>query len=87
MIGLNAQNESHDVEEVDEVDAEHGVGAGDVVDEAEADDAAGGRGEVALAGGGCGDSMGLVVEGMACDGVQQEGLVVQTCGPYRHNVV
>lgn len=85
MIGLNAQNESHDVEVVDEEDAEHGVEAEDVVGEAEADDAADERDVVALAGGGCEDSMDLLMEEMACVGVQQEGPVVRTCGPYRHN--
>ena len=82
MIGLNAQGESHGVEVVDGEGAGHGVEAGDVVGEAEADGAAGGRDEVAPAGGGCGDSKDPIMEETACVG---EGLVVQTCGPYHHN--
>ena len=81
---MSAQGESHGAEVVDGEGAEHGVEAGGVVGEAEADGAAGGRGEVVPAGGGYGDSMDPIMEEMACVG---EGLVVQTCGPYRHNAV
>lgn len=86
MIGLNAQSESHDEEVEDEEGVEHGEVAEGVVGEVGAG-AAGGQDEVALAGGGRGNSMDPLTEEMACVGVQQEGLVVQTCGPYRHNAV